>query len=166
MKILGIDPGTRIVGYGLISPTGNFFSVEEFGYFKIDKKLQFYEKLKLIFDDISDLIARTSPDVAAVEEAFVSQNAKTALRLGHARGVIMLAAANAGMVVAEYSPREIKQAVLGFGNASKQQIQKIVVQLLKISENEIQEDAADGLAVALCHGMRSEREKKYPEMKI
>jgi len=166
VKILGIDPGTKIVGYGLIAPRGNFFSAEEFGCFKVARNLQFHEKLKFVFDNISDLIERTKPDVAVVEEVFVANNAKTSLRLGHARGVILLAAANAGISVAEYSPREIKQAVLGFGNASKQQIQKIIVQLLNISDDKIQKDAADGLAVALCHGMRSAREKNYPEMRV
>ena len=166
MKILGIDPGTRIVGFGLIERVGNSrFAAVEYGNIKIDKNLRFSDKLKYIYNNVSELIKRTQPDITAVEEVFVSNNAKTTLRLGHARGVIILAAAQAGISVEEYAPREVKQAVVGFGNASKSQIQHMVIRILELTDTGLQEDTADSLAVALCCGLRGLRDVKIPEKK-
>jgi len=153
--VLGIDPGTRHVGYGLIRMRKRDGEALDFGCFDIDAALPFPGRLKQIHESIRSLIQKAQPDMVAVEEVFVSQNAKTTLKLGHARGVILLAAALEGVPVAEYAPREIKQAVIGKGNASKHQMQWMIRQTFHLDSNSLAEDAADALAVALCHGLRS-----------
>jgi crossover junction endodeoxyribonuclease RuvC len=154
LLVLGIDPGTRSVGYGLVRMEAGRCSAVDHGFFRVDHKLHFPHRLKQIHGFVSDLLDKHRPDVLAVEEVYVSQNAKTTLRLGHARGVILLAAVEKGIPVAEYAPREVKQAVLGSGGASKDQVQWMMAQMLRIRTEDLQEDAADGLAVALCHGLR------------
>ena len=155
MLVLGVDPGIHCVGYGLIQVKSGVCSAKDHGFFRIDKKLQFPERLKRIHDALSDILEEWKPDVMAVEEVYVTQNAKTTLRLGHARGVIILAAVEKGIEVAEYAPREVKKAVSGIGSATKEQIQWMMAQMLHLQLDMLQEDAADGLAVALCHGLRS-----------
>jgi len=154
LQVLGIDPGTRSVGFGLIETEKGHCQALEYGNFCIDTKLSFPLKLKQIHMYFEGMLDRCQPDVVAVEEVFVSQNAKTTLRLGHARGVIILAAVEKDIPIAEYAPREIKKAIVGSGSASKSQIQWMTSQILKINKESLQEDAADGLAVALCHGLR------------
>lgn len=154
MRVLGIDPGTRRVGYGLMEIVGGRSKVVEYGVFKVDEKEEFPKRLEQIYTSVFDLLGRVRPDAVAVEEVFVSQNAKTTLRLGHARGVVLLAAVKQAVPVAEYAPRKIKQSVVGQGNASKVQVQRMISQILKIPFDGLEEDAADGLAVALCHGLR------------
>ena len=154
MLVLGIDPGTRSVGFGLVEVNKGNWQALEYGNFCIDTKLPFPQKLKQIHMYFEELLDRCRPEVVAVEEVFVSQNAKTTLRLGHARGVILLAAVEKDIPIAEYAPREIKKAIVGSGSASKSQIQWMTSQMLKINKESLQEDAADGLAVALCHGLR------------
>ncbi|MBN1780988.1 crossover junction endodeoxyribonuclease RuvC [bacterium] len=155
MIVLGIDPGTVYLGYGVIETRGNQAAAIDYGRVKIKSNLPFAEKLKLIYDSVCELIEKTASDVMAVEDVFVSCNAKTSLKLGHARGVVLLAAAHHHVPVSEYAPREIKQAVIGRGNASKSQIQWIMAQMLNLNGQTLEEDAADGLAVALCHGLRA-----------
>ena len=152
--VLGIDPGTIHVGYGLIMVEKGEAKAIDYGFFKINQKLPFPQRLKQIYEHISGLLESSQPDTMAIEEVYVSQNAKTTLRLGHARGVIILAAVEKEIPVAEYAPREIKQAVLGKGNATKAQVQWMMRRLLHIESEKISEDASDGLAVALCHGYR------------
>lgn len=155
MLVLGIDPGTRFVGYGVVHIEGNRYRAVDYGYFKVDSKSAFPMRLKQIHEDVSTLIDKVKPDAVAVEEVFVSQNAKTTLKLGHARGVILLAAVHRDLAIAEYAPREIKQAVSGRGGATKEQVQWMMTQILGLPKEPLQADAADGLAVALCHGLRS-----------
>lgn len=155
LRVLGIDPGTHYVGYGLIQAENGACRALDYGFFRTDRNLSFPHRLRQIHDNISELLDKTKPDSVAVEEVYVSQNAKSTLRLGHARGVILLAAVNHGIPVAEYAPREVKQAVVGKGGASKNQVQWMMTQMLGLSKETLQEDAADGLAVALCHGLRS-----------
>jgi len=155
MRILGIDPGTLVVGYGLIQLDGRRYHSNDYGCIRIERKLPFPQRLKLISDATTELLLRTMPDVVAVEEVYVSQNAKTTLRLGHARGVILLAAVNGGHKISEYAPREVKQAVVGKGGASKRQVVWMVSQILALPSENLKEDAADALAVALCHGLRN-----------
>lgn len=157
LLVLGIDPGTRFIGYGLIHVEKSCCRAIDYGFFRIDKKAAFPERLKQIHEVVFDLLDQTRPDVVAVEEVYVSRNAKTTLRLGHARGVILLAAVEKGVPVAEYAAREVKQAVIGRGGASKQQVQWMMARMLNIRLDGLQEDAADGLAVALCHGLRNSR---------
>lgn len=154
MIVLGIDPGTRFVGYGLVHEKAGNFSAIDYGVFRVEETLSFPKRLKQIYRSVSHLLDKTQPDVMAVEEVYVSQNAKITLKLGHARGVILLAAVERGIPVAEYAPREVKKAVLGSGSGSKEQVQWMMCQLLSLDGECLQEDAADGLAVALCHGLR------------
>ena len=154
--MLGIDPGTQYMGYGLIRVDNGVCKAVDHGFFRMDKRLSFPHRLRQIYETVSDLLDKFKPDTVAVEEVYVSQNAKSTLRLGHARGVILLAAVVREIPVAEYAPREVKQAVSGRGNASKDQVQWMMAHMLDVSMDDLQEDAADGLAVALCHGLRSD----------
>jgi crossover junction endodeoxyribonuclease RuvC len=154
VRILGIDPGLRIVGYGLVDVQKGRQRAENFGVFRIGSKAPFSQRLMQIHERVSEMIRRVLPDSVAVEEVFVSQNAKTTLKLGHTRGVILLAAAQLDIPVYEYAPRAIKQAVIGRGNATKEQVKWMISQTLHIREDGLTEDAADALAVALCHGLR------------
>ena len=151
------------MGYGFVEIGESRQEVIDFGVFRVATRLPFPEKLKYIHDIIAELLARHCPDTVAVEEVFVSQNAKTTLRLGHARGVILLAAIEAGLELAEYAPRAVKQAVIGKGNAAKEQMQWMVSQILGIDQKSLEEDAADALAVALCHGLRFRTNKLLKE---
>lgn len=154
MRILGIDPGTRIVGYGLVDIEKGRQKAEDFGILVVPDASEFAHKLMQIHTRVSDLLRQMRPDGVAVEEVFVSQNAKTTLKLGHSRGVILLAAAELNIPVHEYAPREIKQAVVGRGGASKEQVKWMMSQILNIRIDDLKEDAADALAAALCHGLR------------
>jgi crossover junction endodeoxyribonuclease RuvC len=150
MRILGIDPGSRITGYGLIEKTGNRLIHVDNGaiYTRTDAPLS--DRLKIIYDGLTQVIADHAPDTVAVERIFVAKNALSALKLGHARGVAMLAGVNAGLPVGEYTAVEVKQAVVGYGKAAKTQVQQMVRVLLNLPEI-AQEDASDALAVAICH---------------
>jgi len=158
LRVLGIDPGMHTVGYGLVRLEGNSCAAETYGIFRPEKKDPFPQRLYRIHEFIIGLLQELKPDRMAVEEVYINQNARTSLMLGHARGVIMLAAVENATPVSEYAPREIKQAVVGNGGASKQQIQWMMGQLLHIRVEELDEDAADGLAVALCHGLRHSKD--------
>jgi crossover junction endodeoxyribonuclease RuvC len=155
LRILGVDPGTVYVGYGVIDVCHDSYCPITYGRIKVRSNAAFPDKLKQIYTSITNLISESSADAMSVENVFVSCNAKTSLKLGHARGVILLAAAHHNLPVFEYAPREIKQSVLGRGNASKSQVQWIIGQMLHIDSTTLEEDAADGLAVALCHGFKA-----------
>ena len=157
MVILGIDPGLRSIGYGLINSDNNSIEIISSGNFNINPKLSFPERLKKIYEYIQDLLDEYNPDVMAIENVFVNKNAKVSLKLGHARGVIILAVVKRGIPITEYSPREIKQSIVGVGKASKTQIQAMVLQILRINNKKLQEDEADGLAVAICHEFRKNK---------
>ena len=160
MRVLGVDPGTRFVGFGLVEKQGGNWHAVESGVINIPK-LNFSEKLLFIYDQLLKIITAVLPDAMALEEVYVTQNAKTTLKLGHARGVIMLAAAQKNVPVYEYAPRSIKQAVCGQGGATKTQVQGMISQILKIPVNELKEDEADGLAAALCHAYRLNTSRFY-----
>jgi len=151
LVILGIDPGLCNIGYGLINSENNYIKIITSGNFTINSKLSFPERLKSIYDNIQDLLNDYNPDVMAIENVFVNKNAKVSLKLGHARGVIILAVINRGIPITEYTPREIKQSIVGIGRASKTQIQAMILQILNLKNRKLQEDEADGLAVAICH---------------
>ncbi len=155
MRVLGIDPGTRIVGFGVVGLERGAASAAEFGEIRVPQTCAFPERLKVIHEAVLELIDRVRPDAVSVEETYVTSNAKTTLRLGHARGVILLAAALRGVPSAEYAPAEIKAAVTGNGAAGKTQVQWMVCQLMKLEPSRVSEDAADALAAALCHATRS-----------
>ncbi|APG25258.1 MAG: crossover junction endodeoxyribonuclease RuvC [Syntrophotalea acetylenica] len=150
MRILGIDPGTRITGYGLIEKIGNRLLHVDNGAIHTRTDAPLAERLKTIYDGLSRVIRDYGPASVAVERIFVAKNALSALKLGHARGVAMLAGVNAALPVAEYTAVEVKQAVVGYGKAAKPQVQQMVRVLLNLPEI-AQEDASDALAVAICH---------------
>jgi crossover junction endodeoxyribonuclease RuvC len=147
--ILGIDPGSRVTGFGVIKVEGNKLYYIASGCIKMTNK-EFPLRLQQIFHGIKEIIAIYKPQKTAIEEVFMHTNAKTALKLGQARGAAITALVTHDLPVAEYSARVIKKAVVGYGAATKLQIQNMVKNLFKL-EGKIQEDAADALAVALCH---------------
>lgn len=147
--ILGIDPGSRVTGYGVINSVGNKLQYIDCGCIRTESK-SFPERLLTIFDELNTLIERHAPQQAAVEEVFMGRNASSALKLGQARGSAMVACLSHQLEVAEYSARQVKQAVVGSGAADKSQVQHMVKAILGISDT-LPEDAADALAVAICH---------------
>jgi crossover junction endodeoxyribonuclease RuvC len=149
-RILGIDPGSRTTGYGVIEKHGSRLRFVTCGVIRVGGKMSFPERLKAIYDGLHEVISEQDPLCAAVEDMFVAVNPKSALKLGHARGVAILAAMQHGLAVRDYTPRMIKQAVVGYGNADKQQVQQMVRVLLRLSVSP-SVDAADALAVAICH---------------
>ncbi|MBO5098697.1 MAG: crossover junction endodeoxyribonuclease RuvC [Clostridia bacterium] len=155
MVILGIDPGYAIVGYGVIRYEGGKMSVIDYGKITTEANIPLSKRLKLIYDSLTQLIETFKPDVVAVEELFFNSNVKTAIAVGHARGVIILAAANKNTKIAEYTPLQIKQAVVGYGRADKNQVQQMVKMFLKLKEVPKPDDTADALAVAICHANSS-----------
>ena len=148
-RILGIDPGSRITGYGIIDVDGDRAAVATFGVIKTGAG-EFPQRLGVIFNAVRDLVDEFHPDEFAIENVFVSKNAASALKLGQARGAAICAAIARDLPVAEYSPRSVKQAIVGRGGADKVQVQHMIGVLLRLAEIPA-EDAADALAVALCH---------------
>jgi crossover junction endodeoxyribonuclease RuvC len=149
--ILGIDPGTAITGYGLVSYEGNHLRKVTFGVIRTGPELSLANRLHHIYLETLKIIGEYRPDAIAIEELFFNKNVRTALAVGHARGVILLAAANSGYEVAEYTPLQVKLAVTGYGRAEKMQIQEMVRVLLCLGEIPKPDDAADALAIAICH---------------
>ncbi len=149
LRVLGIDPGSVITGYGVVDTDGiRSFRVAH-GHIKVTGET-FPDRLGVIFREISQLVEEWAPEEAAIEQVFVSNNAMSALKLGQARGAAISALVTRGLSVAEYTPRSVKQAVVGTGAADKKQVQVMVKTLLGI-DAVVQADAADGLAIALCH---------------
>jgi len=147
--ILGIDPGSRITGFGIVQAHGQRLQYVTSGCIRI-KDGPLSERLQQIYDNLSEVIRKYNPTTSAIEQVFMSKNADSALKLGQARGVAIVAASSHALEVAEYSARQIKQAVVGHGGADKSQVQHMVTSLLNLSATP-QADAADGLAVAICH---------------
>ena len=151
MKIFGIDPGSERTGYGCIEVKGSRHVLIICGSISAPARTTFPDKLKHIHTDLAALLDRYRPDCVAVENIFHARNVRSALKLGHARGIALLAASEAGLPVVEYTPAEIKRAVVGFGRAEKHQIQQMVKLLLGLETPPSPHDAADALAVAICH---------------
>lgn len=151
MRILGLDPGTAITGYGLIEERQGVLSALAYGVISTPAGLDLPKRLQQIYSELGDLIQHGQPEVGAVEQLFFSRNARTALTVGHARGVILLALANAALPVVEYTPLQVKQALSGYGRAGKSQIQEMVRLILELEAIPQPDDAADALAVAICH---------------
>jgi crossover junction endodeoxyribonuclease RuvC len=150
MIILGIDPGTQVTGYGLIKKEGRLVSHVDNGIISPKQKLGLPERLSFIYSELLRVIEKFRPNEVSIEDVFVSTNARSALVLGHARGVAVLAASVSGIPVFEYGSREIKKALVGYGNAEKSQVAEMVKRLLKLPEVAAP-DAADALAAAVCH---------------
>jgi crossover junction endodeoxyribonuclease RuvC len=149
IRIIGIDPGSRITGYGVLDSDGYRHSYVSSGFIAI-KGDALPERLGVIFSEIGGIIEQWRPETMAVEQVFVNRNVDSALKLGQARGAAICAGVNANLAIGEYSPRSIKKAVVGSGSAEKEQVQHMVRMLLKL-EQSLQNDEADALAVAICH---------------
>jgi crossover junction endodeoxyribonuclease RuvC len=152
MRVLGIDCGGEYTGYGVVeqSQSGELICLAV-GAIRLSPRKPLAERLRTIFEELGTLIAAHSPEVVAIEDVFYAVNAKSALKLGQVRGVAMLSASTAGLPVAEYAPLSIKSAVVGYGRAEKSQVQYMVTRLLKLAVVPEPADAADALAIAICH---------------
>ncbi len=151
LTILGIDPGTRITGYGIIQTTPAAFKPIDFGCIRPPTNLSMPERYLALFNGLEALLEKYKPGAVAVETQFVYKNVQSAIKLGMARGVLMLAASKRGIPIFEYAPKKAKLAVVGTGAASKTQVQKMVQLLLRLPTLPHPEDAADALALAICH---------------
>jgi crossover junction endodeoxyribonuclease RuvC len=149
--ILGIDPGTQITGYGIITVIGRQYVALDYGCIRTPTSLELPDRYLIIFNSIEELINKYSPDAVVVETQYVHRNIQSALKLGMARGVVYVAARKKGVAVFEYAPTKAKLAVVGNGRASKIQVQSMVQRLLSLSTPPQPEDAADALALAICH---------------
>lgn len=161
MTVLGVDPGSRTTGYGLIKVDTNKFIHIASGCIRL-KADELAQRLRMIYDNITELMLTYSPDHVAIEQVFVQHNANAALKLGQARGVAIAAAAEKLETVFEYSARQVKQAVVGYGNAEKNQVQQMVKRLLGL-RGTLQEDSADALAIAICHAQHAQSQRCLKE---
>lgn len=152
MRILGIDPGFATIGFGLISSDRNAHQLLQYGTITTPADMEFSRRLVMIYDDMKQLLEALKPEVVAVEELFWGHNVTTGIGVSHGRGVILLAIAKAGIPMFEYTPMQVKQAVVGYGKAEKHQVMDMTRRLLKMKEIPRPDDAADALALALCHG--------------
>lgn len=155
MKILGIDPGFAIVGFGVINYEGNHFKTIKYGAVTTDAGEDIFLRFKKIYDGVTEIIEETSPDALAIEELFFNSNQKTAINVAQARGIILLAAMNKNIPIFEYTPLQVKQAVVGYGRAEKGQVQQMVKALLNLEKVPRPDDTADALAIAICHAHSS-----------
>jgi crossover junction endodeoxyribonuclease RuvC len=151
MRVFGIDPGSERTGYGCVETDGQRHELATCGAITVPARAAFPERLRLIHEQLIGLLRHWQPDVVALENLFTAVNVRSALKLGHARGVAMLAAVECGLAVVEYSPAEIKRAVVGYGRAEKHQVAEMVRLLLRLDEVPTPMDASDALAVAICH---------------
>ena len=152
MRIIGIDPGYAIVGFGVVDYAGSRFSTVDYGAITTEAHTDFQQRLKVIYDDLCYVLERHRPEYMALEKLFFTTNQKTAIDVAQARGVIMLAASQRGIPVKEYTPLQVKQAVVGYGKAEKRQVMEMTRRILGLSEVPKPDDTADALAIAICHG--------------
>jgi crossover junction endodeoxyribonuclease RuvC len=155
VRIMGIDPGIAIVGYGVVEQKGNQLKALDYGCIQTPAHTPTATRLKQVYDASCELMSRYRPEVVAIEKLFFNRNVTTAFTVGQARGVVMLAAEEAGAVITEYTPMEVKMAVVGYGGAQKRQVQEMVRMLLNLSAVPRPDDVADALAVAICEGHSS-----------
>jgi crossover junction endodeoxyribonuclease RuvC len=153
VTVLGIDPGTAACGFGLVRENGNRLKALDYGWWKTAASERPELRLKTIFDGVTELIEEWRPRAVALEESFVGVDARTALSVGQARGVVLVAAASFGLECAEYAPSRVKQAVCGYGRAEKAQVQRMVSAILGLKQPPQPHHAADALAVAICHAL-------------
>jgi len=151
MRVLGLDPGLATTGWGAVEEQSGKLALADFGVITTAPGQPLAKRLQSLYLELTAVIALQRPDVAAVEELFFSRNVRTAFAVGQARGVALLALADAGLAVHEYTPLQVKQAVVGYGQATKHQVQQMVRMLLNLSEAPQPDDAADAVAVAICH---------------
>lgn len=151
MRVLGIDPGSETLGWGVVEGSGLKYSLVEYGTVKSSPRDAFSKRLLKIYNGVGEVIEKFQPDALSVEEAFFAVNVKVALKLGQVRGVVLVLGEKSGLEIGEYSPRLIKQTVVGYGNAEKHQVQEMVRLLLRMKTVPEPHDAADALAIAICH---------------
>ncbi len=151
MRVLGIDPGSETLGWGVVEGNGLKYDLVEFGTVKSSARDPFSKRLSKVFSGVSEIVDRFQPDVLSIEEAFYAVNVNVAMKLGQVRGVVLLLAEQRGIRIAEYAPRLIKQTVVGYGNAEKHQVGEMVRILLRLKAIPTPHDAADALAIAICH---------------
>ena len=155
MRILGIDPGYGITGFGLIDAQRSQFRLLNCGVITTPPNTEFAWRLEVIYNDMTELLRVAQPDVVAIEELFFGQNVTTGIGVAQSRGVILLAIRQAGIPMFEYKPMQVKQAVVGYGNATKHQVQDMTKRLLHLQTMPKPDDAADAIAIALCHARSS-----------
>jgi crossover junction endodeoxyribonuclease RuvC len=151
MRVLGIDPGSETLGWGVVEGSGLKYSLVDYGTVKSSARESFPRRLLKIYEGVEAVIEKFKPDAISVEEAFYAVNVKVALKLGQVRGVVLLLGEKSALEIGEYSPRLIKQTVVGYGNAEKHQVQEMVRLLLRMKTVPQPHDAADALAIAICH---------------
>lgn len=151
MRIIGIDPGIAIVGWGVIDYNGNKFSVVDYGAVLTEAHTEVKHRLKIIYDDLTEILTKYKPDYMAIEELFYNNNAKTVINVAQARGVALLASTNQNVEIFEYTPPQVKIAVTGYGRADKKQIQQMTKMILNLEKIPKPDDTADALAIAICH---------------
>ena len=155
MRILGIDPGYGIIGFGLVQADRNQYSLLRCGAITTPAGMDFSARLEIIYEDMRQLLEVAKPDVVAIEELFYGQNVTTGIGVAQARGVILLAIRQAGVEIASYKPAQVKQSVVGYGNATKHQVQDMTRRLLHLEKMPKPDDAADAIALAVCHARSS-----------
>ena len=156
MRVLGVDPGLATTGYGLVEGTNGFLRLHEAGVIRTRARAPLPERLEAIYTAIRELLKEFAPDALAIEKLYFAKNTKTAMAVAQARGVILLAAAQAGILTKDYTPLEVKLQITGFGRATKQQVQGMVTRLLNLKGKPRPDDAADALALAICHLLREQ----------
>ena len=155
MRILGIDPGYGIIGFGLVECNRNQFQLLRCGAITTPAGMDLSARLEIIYEDMKQLLEVAKPDVVAIEELFFGQNVTTGIGVAQARGVLLLAIRQAGVPIASYKPAQVKQSVVGYGNATKRQVMDMTKRLLNLQQMPKPDDAADAIALALCHGRSS-----------
>ena len=151
MRVLGIDPGSETLGWGVVDGSGSKYALVGYGTVKSNPREKFSKRLLNIYNGVAEIMAEHSPDVLSVEDTFYAVNVGVAMKLGQVRGTMLLLAEQRGLDIAEYAPRLVKQTVVGYGNAEKRQVQEMVKILLRMRALPAPHDAADALAVAICH---------------
>lgn len=151
MKILGIDPGTATIGWAVLNAENGSLSVDAYGSISTESNASMSNRLEEIADDIQEILYRYTPDDAAIEEIFFFKNQKTIISVSQARGVLLLTLSRAGLTIAEYTPLQVKQSITGYGRAEKKQVQEMVKSILKLKSIPKPDDAADAIAIAICH---------------
>lgn len=160
MKILGIDPGTATTGFGLIEKSGAKLTKLDAGVISTSKTEQMQNRLKMLYEDLSELVKSHQPSYMAVEKLFFTNNITTAMTVSQARGIVLLVAAENSIELAEYTPLQVKMSVTGYGQAEKKQVQEMVKKILKLKTIPRPDDAADALAIAICHSATVSSERK------
>lgn len=160
MLIVGVDPGSRVTGYGVMQTSGNRITVKDYGTITVTPQMTMPQRLERMYLGLLEVLERNKPDEAAIEEVFYSKNFKAALTLGQARGVALLAFQKFNLPVYEYSTRTTKQGIVGYGAASKEQVQFMIKKLFPAVKDDIAEDAADALAIAVCHSHAMQFKRK------